>query len=152
MLHRRALVALAQPAIGRPDLARLAHHAEAAGDTDAVLGYSPLAAEHAAAVGAHREALNQYGRALRFAAGLAPERRADLLERLADEGFLTDMRAEGLAALDEALAIHRDSGERLRAGDVLRLRARMKSDMGRTAEAQRTCSDLCRRPCTRRKE
>jgi len=136
VLHRRALVALAQPAIGRPDLARLAHHAEAAGDTDAVLGYSPLAAEHAAAVGAHREALNQYGRALRFAAGLAPERRADLLERLADEGFLTDMRAEGLAALDEALAIHRDSGERLRAGDVLRLRARMKSDMGRTAEAR----------------
>jgi DNA-binding CsgD family transcriptional regulator len=43
--------------------------------------------------------------------------RAELLERLADEGFVTDMR-------DEALA------------DVLRLRARVKSDMGRTAEAR----------------
>ena len=59
-----------------------------------------------------------------------------MLERLADEGFLTDLRDEALAALDEALAIHRDAGELLRAGDVLRLRARLKSDMGRTAEAR----------------
>jgi len=136
VLHRRALAALAEPAIGSPDLARLAHHAEVAGDTDAVLRYAPLAAEHAATVGAHREALHQYERALRFAAGLAAGQRARLLERLADEGFLTDMREEGLAALDEALAIHRDAGDLLRAGDVLRLRARTKGDMGRTAEAR----------------
>ena len=136
VLHRRALASLAQPAIGAPDLVRLAHHADAAGDGDAVLRYAPAAAEHAASVGAHREALNQYGRALRFGTGLAAERRAELLERLAEEGFLTDLRDEALAALDEALAIHRDAGELLRAGDVLRLRARLKSDIGRTAEAR----------------
>ena len=101
-----------------------------------MLRYAPVAAEHAAAVGAHREALHQYGRALRFGAGLAAERRAELLERFADEGYLTDMREEALPALDEALAIHRDAGELLRAGDVLRLRARLKGDMGRTAEAR----------------
>jgi DNA-binding CsgD family transcriptional regulator/tetratricopeptide (TPR) repeat protein len=135
VLHRRALAALTQPAIGSPDFARLAHHGEAAGDPDAVVGYAPLAAEHAAAVGAHREALHQYGRALRFGAGLAAERRAEWLERFADEGYLTDMREEAVAALDEALAIHRDGGELLRAGDVLRLRARLEGCMGRTAEA-----------------
>jgi len=32
VLHRRAIAALAEPAIGPPDFARLAHHAEAAGD------------------------------------------------------------------------------------------------------------------------
>lgn len=136
VLHRRALEALTHPALGAPDLARLAHHAEAAGDADAVLRYSPAAAEQAAAVGAHREALHQYALALRFSAGLPPERRAELLERLADEGFLTDMREESLAALDEALEIHRGTGELVRAGDVLRLRARVKSDIGRTAEAR----------------
>ena len=136
VLHRRALAALAKPAIGSPDLVRLAHHAEAAGDPDAVLRYAPVAAELAAAVGAHREAQQQYGRALRFGAGLAAERRAELLERFADEGFLTDLREEALPALDEALAIHRDVGELLRAGDVLRLRARLKGDVGRTAEAR----------------
>jgi DNA-binding CsgD family transcriptional regulator/tetratricopeptide (TPR) repeat protein len=135
VLHRRALAALAQPAIGSPDLARLAHHAAAAGDTSAVLRYAPAAAAHAAAVGAHREALHQYERALRFGAGLAAERRAELLERFADEGYLTDMREEAVAALDEALAIRRDGGELLRTGNVLRLRARLEGCMGRTAEA-----------------
>ena len=116
VLHRRALASLAQPAIGAPDLVRLAHHADAAGDGDAVLRYAPAAAEHAASVGAHREALNQYGRALRFGTGLAAERRAELLERLAEEGFLTDLRDEALAALDEALAIHRETLRRLPQG------------------------------------
>jgi DNA-binding CsgD family transcriptional regulator/tetratricopeptide (TPR) repeat protein len=136
VLHRRALAALAEPAIGSPDIARLAHHADASGDRDAVLRYAPAAAEDAAMVGAHREALHQYGRALRFGGRLTPRRRAELLERLAEEGFLADLREEALAALDEALAIHRGAGDLLRAGDVLRLRARLKSDTGRTAEAR----------------
>jgi hypothetical protein len=33
LLHRRAVAALAEPATGAADLTRLAHHAEAAGDT-----------------------------------------------------------------------------------------------------------------------
>jgi tetratricopeptide (TPR) repeat protein len=136
VLHRRALAALTEPAIGSPDFARLAHHADAAGDPAAVLEFAPTAAEHAAAVGAHREAMHQYERALRFGAGLAAAQRAELLERFAEEGFLTDLREEALSALDEALAIHRGAGELLRAGDVLRLRARLKSDIGRTEEAR----------------
>jgi len=51
--------------------------------------------------------MRQYGRTLRFGARLAPERRAELLERFADERFLTDLREEALPALDQALAIHR---------------------------------------------
>ena len=64
-LHRAALAALAGQAA--PDLARLAHHAEAAGDADAVLRFAPAAAERAAAAGARREAAGLYARALRFA-------------------------------------------------------------------------------------
>ena len=56
----------------RADLARLAHHAEAAGDAAAVLRFAPAAAERAASLGAHREAAAQYARALRFADGLPP--------------------------------------------------------------------------------
>ena len=43
-LHRRALVALAAHG-ARPDPARLAHHAEAADDADAVLRHAPAAGE-----------------------------------------------------------------------------------------------------------
>jgi DNA-binding CsgD family transcriptional regulator len=135
VLHRRALAALVESPLGAQDLARLAHHAEAASDADAVLRYAPVAAEHAAAVGAHREAQRQYGRVLRLA-GLATERRAELLERFADEGYVTDAREEAIAALDEALAIHRNAGELLKAGNALRLRARLKTPMGRMAEAR----------------
>ena len=42
-IHRRALVALADPPEGSPDLARLAHHAEAARDAPAVLRYAVAA-------------------------------------------------------------------------------------------------------------
>jgi DNA-binding CsgD family transcriptional regulator len=124
-LHRLALAALGDPPTGARDLARLAHHAEAAGDGRAVLRHAPAAAEHASRVGAHREAQAQYERALRFAAGLAPEARADLLMRFAEEGFLTDMRDAAVDALGEAIAIHRQTGGAEALSEALRLRSRI---------------------------
>ncbi|HEX3975588.1 MAG TPA: AAA family ATPase [Solirubrobacteraceae bacterium] len=135
-LHRRALAALADPNMGSPDLARLAHHAEAAADAPAVLRYAPAAAEHASAVGSPREAQEQYGRALRFAQGLRPELRADLLERFGDAAYLTDMREEGVQALTDALSVHRARGDLRRQGIALRLKSRLLTCMGRTAEAK----------------
>jgi predicted ATPase len=44
-LHRRALEVLEHPPYGQVDLARLSYHAEAAGQSAAVLRYAPLAAE-----------------------------------------------------------------------------------------------------------
>jgi DNA-binding CsgD family transcriptional regulator/tetratricopeptide (TPR) repeat protein len=140
-LHGRALDALVKPPIGAPDLARLTHHAEAAGDGEAVLRFAPAAAEHASSVGAHREAQNQYARALRFATDVAPELRAELLERFANEGYLTDMREEAIEALDEALAIHRERRDRLREGDALRFRSRLLVCIGRLAEARVAAKD-----------
>ena len=138
VLHRRAIAALAVPAIATPDLARLAHHAEAAGAANSVLRFAPAAAEYAASVGALREAQNQYGRALRFAGGVAPETRADLLERFADQGFLTDQREEAVQALKEAGLIHRARDDLLGQGRVLWKQARLMSCMGRRAEARAT--------------
>ena len=90
-----ALAALADPPDGAADLARLAHHAEAARDAEAVLSYAPAAAEHAEAVGAHREAAAQYARAFRFADRLPPGERAELLEHQAEACYLTDQYDEG---------------------------------------------------------
>ena len=73
-LHRRALTALA--AAANPDLARLAHHAEAAGDAEAVLRYAPAAGERAAKLGSHREAAAQFARALRYEQRRRPARAA----------------------------------------------------------------------------
>src|SRR5439155_1474035 len=89
-LSAAAVAALAEPPGGAADLARLAHHAEAGGDANAVLRFAPAAAARAASLGAHREAAAQYARALRFGDRLPAAERAGLLERRAHECLLTD--------------------------------------------------------------
>jgi DNA-binding CsgD family transcriptional regulator/tetratricopeptide (TPR) repeat protein len=135
-LHRKALAALADPPTGLPDLVRLAHHAEAAGDAAAVLRFAPGAAVAAAAVGAHREAAAQYARALRFGERLRPAERAELLERRADACYLTDDYDGGIAALEEALECHRRTGDELGQGRVLARLSEFLWCPGRTAEAE----------------
>lgn len=73
-IHRRIVDVLG--AAGSPDDARLAFHAEAAGDAAAVLRYAPRAARRAAELGAHREAAAQFERALRFTGQAAAARSA----------------------------------------------------------------------------
>src|SRR5205823_1959849 len=53
-LHRGALEALRGRDHGEHELARITHHADAAGDRDAVLAFAPVAGARASAVGAHR--------------------------------------------------------------------------------------------------
>jgi len=138
-LHRAALAALAGQAA--PDLARLAHHAEAVDDGEAVLRYAPAAAERAAAVGASREAVGLYARALRFADALEPAGRAALLERFAAAAFLAGGSEGAAGALREAVLIHRGRGDRLRQGDALRLLAIQLGKEGALAEAAAALSE-----------
>ena len=136
-LHRAALSALQSPPSGTIDLARIAHHAEAADDAAAVVRFAPRAAERAAALGAHREAAAQYERTLRFREALEPADRADLFDRCAVECYLVDRNAEAIEALEHALAYHRLVGDRLREGATL---ARLSDYLwcpGRTADADR---------------
>jgi DNA-binding CsgD family transcriptional regulator len=123
-LHRAALQALRNPPRGGRDLARLAHHAEAADDAAAVLAFAPPAAERAATVGAHREAAAQYARALRYGGALPAADRAELLERRAFECHLTDQHEGGVAALEEALECWRAIGDARREGLALAALAR----------------------------
>ncbi len=109
-LHRRVLDALSETP-GRPDLARLAHHAEAAGEAEAVLRFAPAAADEAAARGAYREAAAQYARALRFADALPDADRATLLERRSEALYLTDDQHESLSAIRGAIDSYRRAGD-----------------------------------------
>jgi DNA-binding CsgD family transcriptional regulator/tetratricopeptide (TPR) repeat protein len=138
-LHRVALAALAGQA--DPDLARLAHHAEAAGDTEAVLRFAPAAAERATAAGARREAAGLYERVLRFADALEPAGRATLLERFAAMAFYIGRGGEGAAALREAVEIHRARGDLLRQGDALRQLGMQLGAIGAVAEAGAALSE-----------
>jgi predicted ATPase len=150
-LNRRALAALsAETALGL-DFARLAHHAEAAGDVDAVLRFAPAAGARAAALGAYREASAQYARALRFGDGLEPDRRAEILEARSRACFHTDQYDEGIAALEEAVELRRSLGDKLREGATCASSrsfcgARDVSPKPRSGGGKRwRCSKACRR-------
>lgn len=143
-LHRRTLAALADPALGARDYARLAHHAEAAGDGPAVLRYAPAAGERAAERGSPREAQHHYWRALRFAEGIDPGGRADLLERFCEHAYLSDMRSEAVGAIDEAVEIHRRRGDLAREGAALHMRCRLLGCIGRAHEAFDTVQEAVR--------
>ena len=97
------------PPAAMPDLARLAHHAEAAEDAAPCSRSRPPRGERAAALGAHREAAAQYERALRFADALPPAQRAALLERHSYECYLTDQHQGAVARAQ--------GGDRLLPGD-----------------------------------
>jgi predicted ATPase len=136
-LHRAALAALQEPPQGEPDLARLAHHAEAAGDVGAVLRFGPAAGARATSLGAHREAAAQYARALRCAGSLTDAVRADLLEKRALACYATGLIEEAIAAQEEAVAYRRAAGDARAEGNALRSLGRLLGFAGQ-AEAGAT--------------
>jgi DNA-binding CsgD family transcriptional regulator len=134
-LHSQVLAALiAGP--GELDPARLAHHAEAAGDGGAVLRFAPAAASRAAAVGAHREAAAQYGRALRWAGGLPLADQAALLEQQAHAYYNTDDQLASIEVLRRAIDCHRTTGDVRREADALSWLVRRLTCPGLMVEAE----------------
>ncbi|MGN6800066.1 MAG: ATP-binding protein [Gaiellaceae bacterium] len=130
-LHRGVVTALSAEG---SDVARLAHHAEAANDADAVLEFAPLAAERAAALGAHREAAAQYARTLRFGEHLPALERAGLLRRRAEQCYLSAQLEDAIGAQQAAHELILQLGDQYAVGDSLRSLARLMAFAGRTKE------------------
>ncbi len=135
-LHRGVLAALAAPPAGPPDLARLAHHADAAGDEDAVLRFAPLAAARASKLGAHREAASLYGSALRVAAAVPLSLRARLFEGRAAECYLTVQFDAAAEATRRALDCYVELGDQRREGNALRSLSHLVWEVGVLADAK----------------
>jgi DNA-binding SARP family transcriptional activator/DNA-binding CsgD family transcriptional regulator/tetratricopeptide (TPR) repeat protein len=109
-LHWQVLDRLrAMPMSPRP-FARLAEHAEMAGDGPAVVEFAIAAGDAAASLGAHREAAYQYGRAMPYADLLDAEARVELLTKRALECQTSDDHEHAIAAWEEALVLLREAG------------------------------------------
>jgi DNA-binding CsgD family transcriptional regulator len=116
VLHRAALVCLAEH---RAEPGRLAHHAELAGDAAAVVDHARAAGDRAARLGAKSEAARHYEQALRHVGDDRPALKADLLEAFSYAAYLVDRMQESVPALEQALAIRRQLGDRQGEGHVL---------------------------------
>lgn len=134
-LHRMVLQALQSRS--SPDLARLAHHAEGAAYEEAVLELAPAAAREAAAKGAHRQAAQQFARALKFA--IAPTaQRAALLDDYASECQLGGMVSDAIVARRSAVTLWQDLGERSKQAISLARLAHALVVSGKNAESEAT--------------
>jgi tetratricopeptide (TPR) repeat protein len=144
-LHAGVLAMLLKQREGKVAIVRLVHHADNAADSAAVLRFAPVAAERAAALGAHRDAAGHLRTALRHAALLgasfADEERALLFERLSYECYLTDEMADASVAREQALAVWRSLGSRGNEGDALRWLSRLSWFNGRKAAAEAYASE-----------
>jgi DNA-binding CsgD family transcriptional regulator/tetratricopeptide (TPR) repeat protein len=135
-LHGKALAARRESSSHPDSFETLAHHAEAAGDGEAVLELAPLAARRAAELGSHREAAAQYGRALRWADALPPSERAGLYESRSYECYLTGQMEEALSARQQALSIWSELGDAMKVGESHRWLSRLSWWLGRSQDAE----------------
>jgi DNA-binding CsgD family transcriptional regulator/tetratricopeptide (TPR) repeat protein len=140
-LHRAALAALQSPPEGAQELARLAHHAQAAGDPESLVKFAPLAGAHASRLGAHREAAVHYGEALRFPELVPLDSRAALFAGRAMELFLTVQLEEAADALEQALRCYEELGIRSAKGAALSFLAQLRWQVGSLPEGLATASN-----------
>jgi DNA-binding CsgD family transcriptional regulator len=134
-LHQQLLAALME----RDDqvqFSRLVHHAAFAGDGSAVLRFAPLAAEQAAAVGAHLEAAAHYQTALEYADQLTLAERAQLIEKRAYECYLTSQINEAVEARLDALALWQKDCDTQQEGNNLRWLSRLHWFLGHRGESE----------------
>ncbi len=134
-LNAQVLRAFMELGEGQVALARLVHHAVQAEDSAAVLQFAPAAARQAAAQGAHREAVEQYRTALRFADGLDAAARAELLEGLARAYLLIGRATDAIQAGEDALCLWQSLDRPQRVGYNLRWLSRIYWWVGQGAKA-----------------
>ncbi|HEX4234366.1 MAG TPA: AAA family ATPase [Caldimonas sp.] len=118
-LHRRVLAALEARPQGEASLAARAHHAQKAGDGDAIRRWSPPAAREAALRGARREAAAHCRAALEHGSRLAVAERAALLDELATHCFELNELEPAIAAREAAIELHGVGGDIERQSEAL---------------------------------
>lgn len=107
-LHSLVLQSLLAGHAPSRDPARLAFHADNAGDAEAVLHWGPVAAREASDHGAHRQAADHWARVLEHT--VAPVDRAPLLDAYAYEVQMSGGLDEAIRARYEAARLWRDVG------------------------------------------
>ncbi len=99
---------------------RLVHHADAAGDTEAILRHASRAAEDALTFGSMREAVGFLKLALDHSEALSAPERADMLQKHAWASYHIGNIQDAIRSELEALELFKEQGEVIREGDSYR--------------------------------
>lgn len=135
-LHRQVMHAIEAWDAGPEMLARLASHAEQAGDIQAVLLHAPAAGRWAAGLSHHREAASMFALALNYSGSLPPEEHARLLDLYATECWAIEQLQAAIDVRQKAVAIWLEIGRLPEAGEGLNELARVLIASGRNVESE----------------
>ncbi|MDB5539469.1 MAG: transcriptional regulatory, partial [Devosia sp.] len=138
--HRRqslnaAVLGVLRAIEGTP-VARLAHHAAEARDTEALRQLAPRAAHEASRSGAHREAASHYEAMLALAGDFTLEEQASIHTGYAFECHLIGRIGEAITSQERARALYQRLGDRLLEGDSLRWLSRLSYLAGKRGDAE----------------
>ena len=136
VLHQLVLDSMKSSSVLRKNLARLAHHAEAAGDRDEILACAPAAARQASAAGAHRAAAMLYKLALKHAEDLPFETQAELWREYAVECDVTEQRSTAIDAYRRSADLWKEAGNPLKYANSLGSLALLLHLVGEAEEAE----------------
>ncbi len=129
-LHWQVLERLRALPTSPPPYARLAEHAEMAGDAPAIMEFAIAAGDVAASLGSHREAAFQYGRAMPHIDLLDEEAQIRLLRGRASECFITDDQRSAIEAWQRLVEMLRTKDRPRELADVLLRYTRSMTTIG----------------------
>jgi DNA-binding CsgD family transcriptional regulator/tetratricopeptide (TPR) repeat protein len=118
---------------------RLVHHAAQAGDVASIVAFAPAAARQALDVGSLREALAHFRVLQPHLDRLAEPERAAIVQDWARSEFLLDSDSS-IDILEQAIALHRGTGDNVGLARALTLAVRVNEVNGRPAAAD-ACAD-----------
>jgi DNA-binding CsgD family transcriptional regulator/tetratricopeptide (TPR) repeat protein len=138
-LHRKVVNELRRRRGSRAG--EIAHHAERAGEAEALLEFSKIAGDEAAAAGAPREAASHYGRMLQHRDVLENTLLMKTLECHAEQSYLTGDSLSAMASMTEAAQLRREAADVIGLGRNLTRLTRFAWMCGRRPEAERYVKD-----------
>jgi DNA-binding CsgD family transcriptional regulator/tetratricopeptide (TPR) repeat protein len=115
----------------------IAHHAERAGDVQALLKFAQRAGEQAALAGAPREAAAHFAAVLRHRHHLKSAALVEILEQYAEQAYLMGGADIAVTPMIEAAELRRGANDMLGLGRDLTRLTRFSWMCGRRAEAER---------------
>lgn len=106
-------------------LERIIHHAKNANEHEIVVYYAPLAARHAARVGAHTEARKLFSTAIEYYQGSDNDLLIQFHEPYAYECYLTNQVKEAIIYSTKALSIWKAENNKEKIGNCMRFLSRL---------------------------
>lgn len=134
-LHQKVVDVLKRRADARAS--EIAHHAERAGDTAALLKFARLAGEAAVRAGAAREAAAHFAVMLRYRQAMDVSLMIDTLERHAEQAYLMGSADLAMVSMREAAELRRRANDTLKLGQDLTRLTRFAWMCGLRGEAER---------------